>query len=43
MDGRLHTDDFVDLVVTFENVVDAYMRMNSNPEMGIMLGVDHFL
>ena len=43
VEGRLQADDLVDPVVAFDDVAEAYMQMNSNPETGIKLGVDHSL
>ena len=43
VEGRLQADDLVDPVVAFDDVGQAYMQMNSNPESGIKLGVDHSL
>ena len=42
-EGRLRADGLIDPVVAMDDVADAYMRMNSNPETGIKLGVDHAL
>ena len=43
VEGRLNADDLMDPVVAFGGVAEAYMRMNSNPESAIKLGVDHSL
>jgi threonine dehydrogenase-like Zn-dependent dehydrogenase len=42
-EGRLRVEGLIDPVVSMDEAAEAYMRMNSNPEMGIKLGVDHSL
>jgi threonine dehydrogenase-like Zn-dependent dehydrogenase len=43
VEGRLNADDLMDPVVAFDDLAEAYMQMNSNPETAIKLGVDHSL
>lgn len=43
LQGRLQTDSLIDPIIAFDDVAEAYMQMNSNPEKGIKLGVDHSL
>lgn len=43
VDGKLKGDGLIDPIVPFSEAAVAYKRMNTHPEEGIKLGVDHML
>ena len=43
VEGKLSADGLVDPIVPMREAATAYMRMNSHPEEGIKLGIDHTL
>ncbi len=43
VEGRLTTKGLIDPIVSMDKIAEAYMQMNSHPETGIKLGVDHSL
>ncbi len=43
VEGKLRVEGLVDPIVPMRQAATAYMQMNTNPEEGIKLGIDHSL